>query len=323
MMGQTVTAAVAGPRRPPLLGPLALALGLLGLLALCLLLARMPAPTSGLPWLLGVLALLLVGAVGVRWIAGGEARAARILPAACTLLLGVLAAEALLRAYAVPPGLIPTPSLVLGSLWEARTVLLQDTLYTFGLEGLLGFLLGTVAGLLLALLVVRFRFLELGLLPYAALFSSIPIVALAPVVVKAVGLDWPSKTVVVAVTVLFPVVVGAVRGLQSALPMHLDLMHTYAASPAQTFREVRVPTALPFVFNALKVGSTLALISAIVAEFFGTNGHGLGFRIQIEVGRFNLSVVWAAIVLSSIVGIAFFGLINLLERRFVVTGRDP
>jgi NitT/TauT family transport system permease protein len=98
-------------------------------------------------------------------------------------------------------------------------------------------------------------------------------------------------------------------------------MHTYAATPAQTFAEVRVPTALPFVFNALKVGSTLALISAIVAEFFGTNGHGLGFRIQIEVGRFNLDVVWAAIVLSSIVGIAFFGLINWLERRFVVAGR--
>ncbi len=322
MMGQTVTVAAPHTRRPPMLGPLALAVSLLGLLGLCVLLARSSAPASGLPWLLGVLALLLVGAYGVRWIAGGEGRAARVLPAAFTLLLGVLAAEALLRAYAVPPGLIPTPSLVLTALWNARTVLLKDTLYTFGLEGLLGFLLGTVSGLLLALLVVRFRFLELGLLPYAALFSSIPIVALAPVIVKAVGLDWPSKTLVVAVTVLFPVVIGAVRGLQSAQPMHLDLMHTYAASPAQSFREVRVPSALPFVFNALKVGSTLGLISAIVAEFFGTDGHGLGFRIQIEVGRFNLDIVWAAIVLSSVVGIAFFGLINLLERRFVVTGRE-
>ena len=93
-------------------------------------------------------------------------------------------------------------------------------------------------------------------------------------------------------------------------------MHTYAASPSQTFRSVRVPTALPFVFNAFKVGSTLALISAIVAEFFGTTGQGLGFRIQIELGRFNLAVVWAAIVLASVVGLAFFGLISALERRF-------
>ena len=318
----TVAARLSTPRRASPLGPLALAISLLGLLALCLLLARQTAPVaSALPWLLGVLALLALGGVGVRWSAQGEGRRARVLPALFTLLLAVLAAEALLRAFAVPAGLIPAPSLVLQALWNARTVLLQDTLYTFGLEGLLGFLLGTLAGLLLALLVVRFRFLELGLLPYAALFSSIPIVALAPVIVKAVGLEWPSKTLVVAVTVLFPVVIGAVRGLQSADRLHLDLMHTYAASPGQSFREVRVPSALPFVFNALKVGSTLALISAIVAEFFGTDGHGLGFRIQIEVGRFNLDVVWAAIVLSSVVGIAFFGLINVLERRFVVTGR--
>jgi NitT/TauT family transport system permease protein len=323
MMGQTVTVPAIPPRHTPVLGPLLLAVGVAGLLALCLLLARLSSPvTSALPWLLGVLALLLVGGIGVRWSAQGEGRAARVLPAAFALLLAVLAAEALLRAYAVPPGLIPTPSLVLTALWNARTVLLQDTLYTFGLEGLLGFLLGTAAGLLLALVVVRFRFLELGMLPYAALFSSIPIVALAPVVVKAVGLEWPSKTLVVAVTVLFPVVIGTVRGLQSADRLHLDLMHTYAATPGQSFREVRVPSALPFVFNALKVGSTLALISAIVAEFFGTDGHGLGFRIQIEVGRFNLDIVWAAIVLSSIVGIAFFGLINLLERRLVVTGRE-
>ena len=322
-MERTLIPALPTPRRLPLLGPGLLGVSLLGLLFLCLRLAgQTDAPTSGLPWLLGVLALLTLGGTGVRAAAQGEGRAARLLPAAFTLLLGVLAAEALLRAYGVPPGLIPAPSLVLASLWNAHTVLLQDTLYTFVLEALLGFVAGTFAGLLLSLLVVRFRFLERGVLPYAALFSSVPIVALAPVIVKAVGLSWPSKLAVVAVTVLFPVVVGTVRGLQSAAALHLDLMHTYAAHPGQTFREVRVPSALPFVFNALKVASTLALISAIVAEFFGTEGHGLGFRIQIEVGRFNLGVVWAAIVLASVVGVLFFGLINLLERRFVVTGRE-
>ncbi len=153
-------------------------------------------------------------------------------------MLFVLAAEALLRAYAVPTGLIPTPSKVAQSLWAARTVLLQDAYYTFVLEALLGFVIGTLLGLVLALLAVRFRFLERGVLPYAALLSSVPIVALAPVVIKAVGLGWPSKTIIVAVTVLFPVVINAVRGLQSAQPMHLDLMHSYAASPAQIFREV-------------------------------------------------------------------------------------
>ncbi len=306
------------PRRGS--GPLWLAAGLLGLTLLIALLARQEAPAAPWPWALGVLLCLVPSGLGIRWLAAGEHRAARTLPAAFTLLSAVLATEALLRAYAVPAGLIPTPSKVLAALWNARVVLLQDTLYTFALEALLGFVVGTLAGLLLSLLVVRVSFLERGLLPYAALFSSIPIVALAPVVVKAVGLEWPSKLVVVAITVLFPVVVGTVRGLRETNALHLDLMHSYAASPAQTFRDVRIPTALPFVFNALKIASTLALISAIVAEFFGTDGHGLGFRIQIEVGRFNLDIVWAAIVLSSIVGLTFFALINGLERRFVVTG---
>ncbi|MDB5046385.1 MAG: Permease protein ABC-type nitrate/sulfonate/taurine/bicarbonate transporter [Deinococcus sp.] len=286
----------------------------LGLLGLSVLLAGQTAPAVAWPWLVGVVALLLVGAVGIRQSAQGETPLARILPAAATLILAILAAEAVLRAYAVPTGLIPTPSKVAQSLWAARNVLLLDAYYTFVLEALLGFVVGTLAGLGLALLAVRFRMLERGVLPYAALLSSVPIVALAPVIIKAAGLGWPSKTIIVAITVLFPVVINAVRGLQSAQPMHLDLMHSYAASPAQTFREVRWPSALPFIFTALRVSSTLALINAIVAEFFGTEGHGLGFRIQIEVGRFGLDIVWAAIVVASVIGISFYLLISALER---------
>ncbi|AZI44757.1 ABC transporter permease (plasmid) [Deinococcus psychrotolerans] len=292
-----------------------LLLSALGLLALSFVLAgRAAPPDSALVWLLGVLALLLVGVFGIRQSAQGETLAARIVPAAATLILLVLAAEALLRAYGVPTGLIPTPSKVMQALWAARVVLLQDAYYTFVLEALLGFIIGTLAGLALALAAVRFRFLERGVLPYAALLSSVPIVALAPVVIKAVGLGWSSKTIIVAVTVLFPVVINAVRGLQSAQPMHLDLMHSYAASPTQVFHEVRWPSALPFVFTALRVSSTLALINAIVAEFFGTEGHGLGFRIQIEVGRFGLDIVWAAIVVASVIGVSFYLLISAAER---------
>jgi NitT/TauT family transport system permease protein len=291
-----------------------LLLAALGLLGLSFLLAGQAAPAVAWPWLLGVVALLAVGAVGIRQSAQGDHPTARILPAAATLILAILAAEAVLRAYAIPTGLIPTPSKVAQSLWAARNVLLQDAYYTFVLEALLGFVIGTLAGLGLALLAVRFRILERGVLPYAALLSSVPIVALAPVVIKAAGLGWPSKTIIVAITVLFPVVINAVRGLQSAQPMHLDLMHSYAASPAQTFREVRWPSALPFIFTALRVSSTLALINAIVAEFFGTEGHGLGFRIQIEVGRFGLDIVWAAIVVASVIGISFYLLISALER---------
>ncbi len=312
-MTQDNVQAAALPMRSGVGLPLLL-LAALGLLALSFLLAGQPAPAVAWPWLLGVVALLVPGAVGIRQSAQGETRSARILPAAATLVLAILAAEAVLRAYAVPTGLIPTPSKVAQSLWAARNVLLQDAYYTFVLEALLGFIISTLAGLGLALLAVRFRILERGVLPYAALLSSVPIVALAPVVIKAAGLGWPSKTIIVAITVLFPVVINAVRGLQSAQPMHLDLMHSYAASPAQTFREVRWPSALPFIFTALRVSSTLALINAIVAEFFGTEGKGLGFRIQIEVGRFGLDIVWAAIVVASVIGISFYLLISALER---------
>ncbi|WP_027481524.1 ABC transporter permease [Deinococcus pimensis] len=262
---------------------------------------------------------VLAGALGVGGVA---ARTRGLTPSLVALALALVAVEAVLRANAVPAGLIPTPGRVARVLWEARFVLLSDARVTFAQEALVGYLGGALAGILLALAVVRFRFLERGLLPYAGLFSSVPIVALAPVVVKAFGLEWTSKAIIVGITVLFPVVVNVVRGLQSASPLHLDLMRTYAVPPARTFALVRVPASLPFLFNALKVGTTLAMIGAIVGEFFGTTGQGLGFRIQIEAGRFNLDVVWAAIVVASVLGIMFYGLVAWLEARLASSRQE-
>lgn len=308
--------------------------------------ARVPAAAGG--WLLLLAgAALLAGAVAFLWPLGGQlpasgtkwstviavafgvalasagigrvaSRTAGLTPALMALVVALLAVEALLRAFAVPPGLIPTPSRVGLALAETRMVLLSDAYVTFVLEALGGYVIGVLAGIVAALLIVRFVFLERGFLPYAGLFSSIPIVALAPVIVKAVGLEWTSKAVIVAITVFFPVVVNVVRGLQSADPLHLDLMRTYAVSPARTFALVRVPAALPFLFNALKIATTLAMIGAIVGEFFGTTGQGLGFRIQIESGRFNLDIVWAAIVVASVLGIAFYAVVQWLEHRLTV-----
>lgn len=263
------------------------------------------------------LALIVLGlAGGISGLAALARRMTGLVPALLAALLTLLAVEGLLRAYGVPPGLIPTPTRVATALYTSRTVLLGDARVTFVQEALLGYLAGVGAGIVVALAAVRFPFLERGALPYAGLFASIPIVALAPVIVKAFGLEWPSKAIIVAITVFFPVVVNVVRGLQSASPLLLDLMQTYAVTPAASFRLVRVPSALPFLFNALKIGATLALIGAIVGEFFGTTGQGLGFRIQIEAGRFNLDIVWAAIVIASVLGIAFYGVISWLEMRF-------
>ncbi len=236
-------------------------------------------------------------------------------PAALTLLAVVVAAEALLRAYQVPPGLIPTPSRVLATLFAVRDVLLRDAFQTVVLEALIGYLIGCGLGVVTALLVSRYVFLERGLLPYATVFSSIPIVALAPVLVKMVGIDWQSKAVIVAITVFFPVVVNTFRGLTEVSALSLELMRSYAANGLQQYQWLRLPNALPFIFNALKLGTTLAMIGAIVGEFFGANGQGLGFRIQIEAGRFGFDIVWSAIIVASLIGIAWYNLVAWLERR--------
>lgn len=262
-----------------------------------------------------------IGVWGLAWLAGGLVAQKRSLwwayvPPALTLWLALLMVEALLRAYQVPVGLIPTPTRVIETLWLVRDVLLQDAFQTFVLEALVGYLVGVAVGLLIAYTASRYVFLERGLLPYATIFSSIPIVALAPVMVKLMGLGWDSKAAIVAITVVFPVVVNTFRGLTEVSNLSLDLMRSYAASDGQAYRWLRIPNALPFVFNALKIGTTLAMIGAIVGEFFGTNGQGLGFRIQIEAGRFGFDIVWAAIIVASVIGIAWYNLVAALEKRF-------
>ncbi|MCS7058726.1 MAG: ABC transporter permease [Meiothermus sp.] len=262
---------------------------------------------------------VLLSAVGLAQVAGRLAHTRNPLlgftPAALTLLALLVAAEALLRAYQVPPGLVPTPTRVLATLYTVRDVLLQDAYQTVLKEALVGYLIGCSLGVLTAFLVSRYLFLERGFLPYATLFSSIPIVALAPVLVKMVGIDWPSKAAICAITVYFPVVVNTFRGLTEVSPISLDLMRSYAASEMQQYRWLRLPNALPFIFNALKLGTTLAMIGAIVGEFFGANGQGLGFRIQIEAGRFGFDIVWAAIIVASAAGIVWYGLVTWVERR--------
>jgi NitT/TauT family transport system permease protein len=135
------------------------------------------------------------------------------------------------------------------------------------------------------------------------------------------GFDWPSKAAVVVVATFFPMLVNTIQGLSSASDMERDLMRTYAASWSQTLIKLRLPAAWPFIFNALKINSTLALIGAIVAEFFGTPTVGMGFRISTEVGRANIDMVWAEIAVAAVAGSAFYGVVALIQR--VVTFWHP
>jgi NitT/TauT family transport system permease protein len=163
-------------------------------------------------------------------------------------------------------------------------------------------------------LVDRVPFLKRGLLPLGNLVSALPIVGIAPIMVMWFGFDWESKAAVVVVMTFFPMLVNTVAGLGAADAQQRELMRSYAAGYWQTLVMLRLPSAMPFIFNALKINSTLALIGAIVAEFFGTPTVGMGFRISTEVGRMNVDMVWAEIAMAALAGSAFYGAVALIER---------
>jgi NitT/TauT family transport system permease protein len=218
--------------------------------------------------------------------------------------------------FAVPAVLLPPPTQIAAVLGAALPVLADDFVQTFIKSMIPGYLLGCGAGFLVGVLVDRVPFLQRGLLPIGNLVSALPIVGIAPIMVMWFGFDWQSKAAVVVIMTFFPMLVNTIAGLGALGRIERDLMRTYAASYGQTLARARLPAALPFVFNALKVNSTLALIGAIVAEFFGTPITGMGFRISASVGRMDIPLVWATIVVAAVTGSAAYGAIALIERSF-------
>jgi NitT/TauT family transport system permease protein len=216
--------------------------------------------------------------------------------------------------FDVPPVLLPSPARIGAQLAANSGLLWQDFRQTFLKSVLAGFALGSGAGFVVALLVDRSPFLQRGLLPLGSLVSAIPIVGIAPIMVMWFGFDWQSKAAVIVVMTFFPMLVNTLAGLAAAGDIERDLMHSYAAGYGQTLARLRLPNALPFIFNALKINSTLALIGGIVAEFFGTPVTGLGFRISVEIGRMNVDMVWATIAVAALAGSMFYGVLALIER---------
>jgi NitT/TauT family transport system permease protein len=216
--------------------------------------------------------------------------------------------------FDVPSVLLPSPARIGHQLAANTGLLWQDFRQTFLKSVLAGFTLGSGAGFVVAILVDRSPFLQRGLLPLGSLVSAIPIVGIAPIMVMWFGFDWPSKAAVIVVMTFFPMLVNTLAGLAAAGDIERDLMHSYGAGYGQTLRKLRLPSALPFIFNALKINSTLALIGGIVAEFFGTPVVGLGFRISVEIGRMNVDMVWATIAVAALAGSMFYGVLALIER---------
>ena len=222
--------------------------------------------------------------------------------------------ELVTRGFSVPQVLLPSPSAIAQRFANSTATLWVDFKQTFLKAVLIGYSMGCLSGFLVALLIDKSSFLKRGLLPVGNLVSALPIIGVAPIMVMWFGFDWHSKAAVVVIMTFFPMLVNTVAGLSAADHMQGDLMKTYAASYTQSLMKLRLPQALPFIFNALKINSTLALIGAIVAEFFGTPIVGMGFRISTEVGRMNVDMVWAEIAVAAVAGSVFYGLITLIER---------
>jgi NitT/TauT family transport system permease protein len=229
---------------------------------------------------------------------------------ACVLFLWEVATVG----FGVPAVLMPSPSAIGARVAASTTILWADFVQTFVRAVLAGWAIGCAAGFLTALLADRVPFLRRGLLPLGNFVAALPIIGIAPIMVMWFGFDWQSKAAVVVVMTFFPMLVNTVAGLAAAGRLELDLMRSYGASWLATLAKLRLPAAMPFVFNALKINSTLALIGAIVAEFFGTPIVGMGFRISTEVGRMSLDMVWAEILVAAVAGSAFYGALALLER---------
>jgi NitT/TauT family transport system permease protein len=264
------------------------------------------------------LLLALICAVGgffaLARLAESDSQASVVLVPALFAVLVLFLWEVLTRGFGVPMILLPSPSAIGAAFWEMLPELLLDVQQTVLFAAIPGFVIGTGLGFLAGAAVDRSPFLQQGLLPLSNFASVIPIVGVAPIMIMWFGFGGESKAAVVILITFFPAFVNMVAGLQLASAIERDLMTSYAATYWQTLRKLRLPAALPFLFAALKINASLSLIGAIVAEFFGTPVHGIGFRISAEIGHLALDHVWAAILIAALVGSLSYALLAAAER---------
>jgi NitT/TauT family transport system permease protein len=225
--------------------------------------------------------------------------------------------EGLVRALHVQQFLLPKPSTIISVFWTQRHVLWPAGWYTFK-EALGGFAIGSGAGVVAATVVGRFRTAGQALMPIFIAANAVPIIAFAPIFGAWFNPIQPqSKMAIAAVLCFLPVMVNTLRGLQSARPRQVELMRSYAASELEIWRRVRVPTALPFLFTALKVASVLSMIGAIVGEYFGGAMNALGVTINTDAQIFQFDAAWAGILVASLLGIALYSAVVVAERLVV------
>ena len=236
------------------------------------------------------------------------------LPAIAVFVLGIALWEGAISAFHIQQFLLPRPTDIASTFWTGRHQLWPAGWYTFK-EALGGFVIGSSLGIVCATIVARFEAIGTALMPVAIAASAIPIIAFAPIFdVWLNPLSPTSKMAIAGVLCFLPVLVNTLRGLQSASPRQIELMRSYAAGEVEIWRRVRVPTALPYLFTALKVASVLAMIGAVVGEYFGGAFNALGVLIRSDAQILDFRTAWAGILVASLLGLSLYGGVVLLER---------
>ena len=233
-------------------------------------------------------------------------------PAALIVLVLLGVWEGYVRLWAVPKWLLPAPSVIAMTLVVSRELLLDHTLVTF-VEGVVGFALSLLGGVLLACGIAASRTLERALYPFVIASQMVPIIVIAPLLLIWVGYGLTPKVIVVALTAFFPIVVNMVDGLRSVDPDVVNLLRTMGASRWQIFVKVQVPTSLPFLFSGLRVAMAVSVIGAVIGEWVGSS-QGLGYLMIRSKPQFLTERVFAAIVILSVMGVALFVLVGVVEK---------
>jgi len=244
-------------------------------------------------------------------------RGADWLPAIVVFVLAIGAWEGAIAAFHVQQFLLPKPSDIVRAFWNERHTLWPAGWYTFK-EALGGFVVGSALGIAVATVIGRFKLVGTALLPLAIAANDVPVIAFAPITGAWFGEVSPhSKMAIAGILCFLPLMVNTLRGLSSADPHQIELMRSYAASDFEIWRRVRVPTALPFVFTALKVASVLAMIGAIVGEYFGGAFNALGVLIRSDAQILDFVTAWAGILTASLLGLGLYAAVVLAERMVV------
>ncbi|MBI2936557.1 MAG: ABC transporter permease [Chloroflexi bacterium] len=234
------------------------------------------------------------------------------LPPGAIVVLALGLWELLVRLSHTPRWLLPPPSAIFEELIAKDDLLLKHTVVTLE-EVLAGFLLAVLAGVVLALSIAYWRLVERAVYPFVIASQTIPIIAIAPLLLIWIGYDIRPKIVVVALISFFPIVVNMVDGLRAVDPDMVSMLRTLGASRWQVFRRVQIPISLPYLFSGMKIAIAVSVIGAVIGEWVGASA-GLGYLMVQAAPRFQTALVFAAIAILSVMGIALFVLMASMER---------